>query len=108
MVGMKARVDDELNRLGTEFSNLGNNLVGQRPCARIDHQGALRSTLDSDIGAISYQHVATPCNMKHTDCPVVATSIGRAAGLLLFVWNPFAFCRCCVSSGDVCACDKLL
>src|SRR5438034_10315673 len=82
MVGMKARVDDELNRLGTEFSNLGNNLVGQLPCARIDHQGALWSNLDSDVGAISCQHVDIPCNMKHMDFPVVPNRIGRAARLL--------------------------
>src|SRR2546425_11575654 len=98
---MKARVDDELNRLGTEFSNLSNNLIGQLSCARIDHQGALRTNLDSDVGAISCQHVDIPSNVKHMDVSVVRSRIGRAAGLLRSGRNHFGFRRIFGGGGGV-------
>ena len=81
MVGVKAGVGDELNRLRTDFGNFRDNLVGQLACTRIDNQRALRSDLDSDIGAISGEHVDITRNMKCMHVAVIWSWIGRPACL---------------------------
>src|SRR5207302_1582014 len=65
MVGMKARVDDELNRLRTEFSDFGNDFVRQFSGARINDQRSLWSDLRGNVGTISRQHVYIARNVKY-------------------------------------------
>ena len=81
MVGMKAGVQDELNRLGAELADRCDDFVGQLAGAGIDNEGALIAYLHGDVAAVTDQHIDVALHGQDVDFTIVRVGIDGAAGL---------------------------
>ena len=87
VLAAKTRVDDELDRVGTERADGRQHLVGELALARIDDERALVAGLDDDVGAIADHHVDAIADRK--DVHVAVARRGRLAPtrLRLAAWR---------------------
>src|ERR1044071_7330747 len=75
MVWMKARIDNELDRLGTECLNSRNDFVRQPSSPGVHYEYAFVTRLNGDIPAVTHKHVYIALSGQDMDLAVVRVRV---------------------------------
>src|SRR5690242_11724430 len=70
-IGVKARVDNELNGLFAQLADRRDYFVRELAGTCVDYHGALPADLYSNVAAVANQHVHIPLHRQHMNLAIV-------------------------------------